>query len=170
MMAAERRVASPDGKLALTVSDAGGLNCRVEVDGQPLLKPSRLGLEFAGGVTLGPAATIRGAKPAKHDKTWENPFGNHRSRLKCLSLATGDEQWVQEGFGWSNLILFDGKLVILRQVGELVIADASPARYHEIARHQALDGRSWTVPALANGHLFLRNNAGAVACFKIANP
>ncbi|HRZ58766.1 MAG TPA: glycoside hydrolase family 97 N-terminal domain-containing protein, partial [Candidatus Paceibacterota bacterium] len=59
MMAAERRVASPDGKLALTVSDAGGLNCRVEVDGQPLLKPSRLGLEFAGGVTLGPAATIR---------------------------------------------------------------------------------------------------------------
>jgi outer membrane protein assembly factor BamB len=95
---------------------------------------------------------------------------NRRSRLKCLSLATGDEQWVQEGFGWSNLILFDGKLVILRQVGEVVIADASPARYHEIARHQALDGRSWTVPALANGHLFLRNNAGAVACLKIADP
>ena len=45
--AAEHRVISPDGRLALIVSDAGGLNYRVEVDGQPLLQPSRLGLEFA---------------------------------------------------------------------------------------------------------------------------
>ena len=56
MMAAERRVASPDGKLALTVSDAGGLNCRVEVDGQPLLKPSRF---------FGPGSpALRDASPA----------------------------------------------------------------------------------------------------------
>lgn len=92
---------------------------------------------------------------------------NRRSRLKCLALDTGQEEWAQEGFGWSNLILFDGKLLILRQMGELVIADASPARYREIARHQVMDGRSWTIPALANGHLFLRNNAGALACFRI---
>ena len=60
--AAEHRVASPDGRLALILSDAGGLNYRVEVDGQPLLKPSWLGLEFTGRVTLGPAATIQGTE------------------------------------------------------------------------------------------------------------
>jgi len=92
---------------------------------------------------------------------------NSRSRLKCLSLETGEEKWAQERFGWSNLILFDGKLVILRQVGELVIADASPVGYRELARHHLLDGRSWTVPALANGRLFVRNNAGTVACVQI---
>lgn len=95
---------------------------------------------------------------------------NSRSRLKCLSLETGEEKWVRERFGWSNLILFDGMLLILRQVGELVIADASPDGYREIARHQLLDGRSWTVPALANGHLFLRNNAGAIACYQLLSP
>jgi hypothetical protein len=92
---------------------------------------------------------------------------NRRSRLKCLALDTGEERWVREGFGWSNLILFDGKLVILRQVGELVIADASPTGYYELARHELLSGRSWTVPALANGRVFLRNNAGAMACYQL---
>ena len=92
---------------------------------------------------------------------------NSRSRLKCLALETGEEKWVQERFGWSNLIRFDGKLLILRQVGELVIADASPQGYRETARHPLLDGRSWTVPALANGRLFVRNNAGAIACYQL---
>ena len=76
--ATEHRVTSPNGKLALTVSDAGGLSYRVEVDGQPLLQWSQLGLEFAGGVTLGPAATIRTVKAAKHDGTWDNRFGKRR--------------------------------------------------------------------------------------------
>jgi outer membrane protein assembly factor BamB len=95
---------------------------------------------------------------------------NSRSRLKCLALETGEEKWVQEGFGWSNLILFDGKLLIFRQVGELVIAHASPQGYRELARHPLLDGRSWTVPALANGRLFVRNNAGTIACYQLINP
>jgi outer membrane protein assembly factor BamB len=95
---------------------------------------------------------------------------NSRSRLKCLSLASGEVKWVREGLGWSNLILFDGKLVILRQVGELVIADASPGGYHDIARHQVLEGRSWTVPGLVNGRLYLRNNTGTVVCLGIVEP
>jgi len=95
---------------------------------------------------------------------------NSRSRLKCLELGTGEVKWTQERFGWSNLIVFDGRLLILRQVGELVIADASPAGYREVARHQLLDGRSWTVPALAQGRLYVRNNAGAVACYQLIRP
>lgn len=95
---------------------------------------------------------------------------NTRSRLKCLALETGEVKWVQERFGWSNLLLFDGKLLIWRQVGELVIADATPTGYREIARHQLLEGRSWTVPALAGGQLFVRNNAGALACYQLIEP
>ncbi len=94
---------------------------------------------------------------------------NNRSRLKCLSAETGEEKWIQERMGWANMILFDGKLIILRQMGELVIADASPEAYHELARHKVCDGRSWTVPALSQGHLFVRNNAGLVTCLKLTN-
>lgn len=95
---------------------------------------------------------------------------NNRSRLKCLRLETGEEKWVRDRFGWSNLIVFDGKLLVFRQTGELVIADATPSGYRETARHALLDGRSWTVPALANGRLFLRNNAGVVACYQLIAP
>jgi alpha-glucosidase len=76
--AADRRVASPDGSLAVIISDADGLRYRVEVDGRPLLKPSRLGLEFDGGVKLGAAAAIEKAQWETHDGTWENRFGKRR--------------------------------------------------------------------------------------------
>jgi outer membrane protein assembly factor BamB len=92
---------------------------------------------------------------------------NGRSKLKCLALATGEEKWVRENLGWSNLILFDGKLIILRQVGELVIAEATPDGFKEFTRAKVLDGRSWTVPALANGRLYCRNNGGRVICLKM---
>ena len=94
---------------------------------------------------------------------------NSRSRLKCLALDTGEEKWSRDRMGWGNLILFDGKLIILRQVGELVVADASPASYHEVARHPVLDGRSWTVPALTDGRLYCRNNTGTVVCLQLVS-
>ncbi len=72
-------VSSPDGKIIAKISDEGGLRYRIEVDGKPLLNASRLGLEFAEGLTLGPAAKIEKAKASRHDGTWENHFGKRRT-------------------------------------------------------------------------------------------
>ncbi|MBP7373370.1 MAG: glycoside hydrolase family 97 N-terminal domain-containing protein, partial [Opitutaceae bacterium] len=77
--AAEESVASPDGRIVVTVSDTSGLHYRVAFDGQPAIVDSRLGLDFAGGVSLGRAATIESATRADHDSTWENPFGQRRT-------------------------------------------------------------------------------------------
>ena len=77
--AAEHRVNSPDGKLALVVSDDAGLRYRVELDGKPLLADSVLGLDFADGATLGPAAKITGTKKASRKTTWDNPLGQRRT-------------------------------------------------------------------------------------------
>ena len=77
-VAAEHRVASPDGTIAVTVSDAGGLRYAVTLDGKPVLTPSQLGLVFAGGLEFGPASKITGAARASHDGTWTNPFGKRR--------------------------------------------------------------------------------------------
>ena len=76
--AAERRVKSPDGKLALVVSDEAGLRYRVEFEGKPLLSDSVLGLAFADGTTLGPAAKIDTAKKATRKSTWSDPLGQRR--------------------------------------------------------------------------------------------
>ncbi len=77
--AAEESVASPDGRIVVTVSDTAGLHYRVAFDGQPAIVDSRMGLDFAGGFSLGRAATIESATRADHDSTWENSFGQRRT-------------------------------------------------------------------------------------------
>jgi outer membrane protein assembly factor BamB len=89
-----------------------------------------------------------------------------KSSLKCIALETGEVRWAAEKMGWGNLIVFDEKLVCLREAGELVVAEASPDAYKELLRVPVLGGRSWTVPALAGGKLYCRNNAGDVVCLR----
>ncbi|HOF10100.1 MAG TPA: glycoside hydrolase family 97 protein [Opitutaceae bacterium] len=79
LSAAEESVASPDGRIVVTVSDTAGLRYRVDFDHQPAIVDSRLGLDFAGGFSLGRAAAIESATRADHDSTWENPFGQRRT-------------------------------------------------------------------------------------------
>ena len=78
LTAAEREVVSPDGVLKVIVSDAGGLNYRVEVKGQTILTNSLLRLEFQDGTKLGPSAVIRKSVKTSHDGEWVNPFGDRR--------------------------------------------------------------------------------------------
>lgn len=77
--AAEQRVSSPNGKLTLVVSDDTGLRYRVELDGKPLLANSVLGLSFADGTILGPAAKITDTQTAARNATWDNPIGQRRT-------------------------------------------------------------------------------------------
>ncbi len=100
--AAEQRVASPGGILAPIVSDDHGLSIRVEAAGEPVLKDSPLGLEFEGGVTLGPAAAITRAARANHDGQWENRFGNNRivrDRWRELHLTLEERSTPARTFG-----------------------------------------------------------------------
>ncbi|MGQ9590583.1 MAG: outer membrane protein assembly factor BamB family protein [Planctomycetota bacterium] len=90
-----------------------------------------------------------------------------KSSLKCLVLDTGEVRWEAPRMGWGNLIVFDEKLVIFREGGELVVADATPEAYRERLRAALLGGKSWSVPALSGGRLWVRNNEGALACYQI---
>lgn len=92
---------------------------------------------------------------------------SRKSSLKCIELDTGRIRWVKPDMGWGNLIVHDHKLIILRETGELVVAKASPEAYEELLRTQVFGGQSWTVPAIANGRLYCRNNAGEVVCMQL---
>jgi len=76
--ASEQKLVSPEGALAFIVSDDHGLAFHVEAQGKTVLTNSPLGLEFKGGVRLGPAALITGVATARHDGQWENRFGGNR--------------------------------------------------------------------------------------------
>ena len=89
------------------------------------------------------------------------------SALRCVDFQTGEIKWTEKtGFG--ALTAADGKLIVLTSKGELMVANASPAGFKPISRTQALGGKSWTTPVLANGKIYCRNSAGQVVCIDVS--
>ena len=62
----------------------------------------------------------------------------------------------------------DGKLIVLSEKGELLVAPATPDGFNPTARAQVLGGKCWTVPVLANGHIYARNAVGDVVCLDVS--
>jgi outer membrane protein assembly factor BamB len=87
--------------------------------------------------------------------------------FKCLDARTGEIKWSQDNLPNGGLTAANGKLIILTGRGELVIAEASPAGFHPLARVQVLEGKCWTMPVLANGKLYCRNAKGDLVCLDL---
>ena len=85
-------------------------------------------------------------------------YGFDNAILKCIEANTGIEQWVARGPGKGSLIFVDGHLIVLGEQGKLALVEATPEEYREKASAQVLEGRCWTVPALAGGKLYVRNH------------
>jgi outer membrane protein assembly factor BamB len=56
------------------------------------------------------------------------------------------------------VLLADGHLIITSDQGEIALVKASPAKYTEVARFEALKGQTWNYPAIAGGRLLVRNS------------
>ncbi|MEO7319795.1 MAG: PQQ-binding-like beta-propeller repeat protein [Chthoniobacteraceae bacterium] len=87
--------------------------------------------------------------------------------LVCLDFDTGAVKWIEKSTKGGSLISADGKLIVLTEKGELVIADAVPTGFHAISRAPLMSGRCWVQPVLSGGRLFLKNNAGTLACYDL---
>ena len=94
-------------------------------------------------------------------------YGFDEAELKCLDGATGEEVWSQRGLGKGSLMAADGKLIVLSERGELVIAQASPDRFQELSRAQILGGKCWTMPVLSGGRVYARNADGDLVCVDV---
>ena len=92
---------------------------------------------------------------------------NGGATLACLDFQTGKKVWSQGGLGTGSLMLADGKLIILGEKGKLVIAEASPDGFKQLASAQILMGKCWTVPVLANGRIYARNADGRLVCVDV---
>src|SRR6185436_19402060 len=93
-------------------------------------------------------------------------YGLDEDILTCLEAATGERKWKDGRYGYGQLILASGHLVILSGEGELALVRASPEKHEELARFQAIKGKTWNHPAIAGGKLLVRNGA-EMACFDI---
>lgn len=94
-------------------------------------------------------------------------YGNDQGTLKCMELQTARERWQHGGLGKGGLIAAGGKLIMLSERGELIIAEAKPEAYSELARAKVLNGTCYTPPTLAGGRIVCRNKDGVVVCLDV---
>jgi outer membrane protein assembly factor BamB len=87
--------------------------------------------------------------------------------FRCIHLPTGELKWAQKDLPTASVICAGGKLLILTEKGELVLAEAAPEGFKPLARAQVLGGVCWTPPALANGLVYVRNARGDLVCLDL---
>ncbi len=83
--------------------------------------------------------------------------------LRAVELRTGKVRWSQEQFRAGSIILAGRQLIILRESGELVLAEATPDAFRPRARAQVLPAVVRAFPALADGILYARNETTLAA-------
>jgi outer membrane protein assembly factor BamB len=90
-------------------------------------------------------------------------YGLDEGILSCLDVNTGERKWKDGRYGYGQVLLAGGHLIITTEEGEIALVKASPSGYTEVARFPALQGQTWNYPALANGRLLVRNSSQMAA-------
>jgi len=77
--------------------------------------------------------------------------------LKCVDVKSGKEVWSQPNFGPGNVTLVGDKLVALTDAGDLVLINPNSEKYLELARFNAVKGKCWSTPSVAEGRIYVRS-------------
>jgi outer membrane protein assembly factor BamB len=92
-------------------------------------------------------------------------YGLDESVLACIDAATGELKWKGGRYGYGQVLAVGGELLVSTEDGDIAVVEATPGQHVEKARFSAISGKTWNVPALAEGYLLVRN-ATEMACFK----
>jgi outer membrane protein assembly factor BamB len=84
--------------------------------------------------------------------------GNQPGVLVAMEFKTGKVAWKDRSVEKGNCIFAEGLLYCQGENGKIGLIDPSPAGYKEISRFEIPRGQynTWTVPSIANGKLYLR--------------
>jgi outer membrane protein assembly factor BamB len=102
----------------------------------------------------------------------ENLFGisgnvSPKAPLNCVEWKTGELKWSADHKGGGSLTAADGKLFVLSEKGELIMAEATAAAYRELSRTVVLKERCWVAPVVSGGRVYCRGNAGTLVCLSL---
>ena len=97
--------------------------------------------------------------------------GNGSGLPICLNMKTGEVAWGperSEGKGETSLIYADGRIIMRRQDGVVILLEATPEAYREIGTFEPAyqEGKTWAHPTIANGKLYLREQ-GKLMCYRL---
>jgi outer membrane protein assembly factor BamB len=95
-------------------------------------------------------------------------YGLDEGIMTCMDVATGERKWKGGRYGYGQVVLVGGMLVVTTDDGEVVFVKPTPSQHSEVARFSALEGKTWNVPAVADGRLLIRNET-QMACYKLTD-
>ena len=95
----------------------------------------------------------------------DHAFGFDGSILACIDLNDGKRKWKGGRYGNGQLVLLPDQdlMLVVSEEGELALVKATPDQYTEVARFQAIEGKTWNHPALVGDTLLVRNSEEMVA-------
>jgi outer membrane protein assembly factor BamB len=96
-------------------------------------------------------------------------YGLDESILACLDAETGELKWKGGRYGYGQVLLASGHLIVLTEEGDLALVRAAPDRHQELGRFPAVEGKSWNHPAMSGGYLLVRN-INEMAAFDLRLP
>jgi outer membrane protein assembly factor BamB len=152
--------------------------------------PLVVGDELFLSASYGTGATVLKAQGAQWKQLWasDEAMSNHYSTcvcrdgflygfhgrqeegqaLRCVEWKTGKVMWSVDGFGAGTATLTEkGRLLIVRENGELVVAEPSPRAYTGRSLGRALPPVVRAYPAVAGEMVFLRNET-AIAAYRLS--
>jgi len=96
----------------------------------------------------------------------QHVYGLDDGTLACVNLEQGNREWKEGRYGHGQILLIDDLLLVQAESGDVVLVEISPEKPRELARFQALQGKTWNNPVLLGDTLLVRNDREA-ACYRL---
>lgn len=98
-------------------------------------------------------------------------YGIDDVNLQCINLETGKKKWKKRRrpkFGHGQIMLVGSTILVLSEGGEVILVEATPEQYRELASMRVFDDSqiTWNNPAFAPPYLLVRN-AEEAACYEL---
>src|SRR3989475_5134261 len=146
----QTRVASPDGRNAVTVEiHDGKLYYSVRRDGHPLLLPSMLGFEFRGSPLLRDSLRIADSSRSSYDTTWTQPWGevsrirdhHNELRLNVEEIGMPNRKFTLAVRAFNDGVAFRYEFPAQPALGDFEMMD-------ELTEFTMADNaRAWSIPS-----------------------
>ncbi|WP_166830704.1 PQQ-binding-like beta-propeller repeat protein [Thalassoroseus pseudoceratinae] len=95
-------------------------------------------------------------------------YGLSETILTGFDIEKGKILWRKRGgYGYGQVLLADGILIVLSEEGEVSFVDPNGSRQPVLVEFQAIEGKTWGHPVVVPGKLLVRN-AAEMACFDIS--
>ncbi|HEY2894757.1 MAG TPA: PQQ-binding-like beta-propeller repeat protein [Pirellulales bacterium] len=112
----------------------------------------------------------RALRPAYNDFVVLNGtvYGFDESIFCAIDVETGKRRWKSGRYGHGQVLLLADQplLLVLSESGEVILVAANPEKHEELARLEAVHGKTWNHPVIAHGKLFVRNDE-EIACYEL---